>query len=34
MNEVMIQQNVRTTSGNHLEGKHEKKVDISSKIKM
>jgi hypothetical protein len=34
MNEIMRQQNVRTTSGTHLEGKHMKKVDNSSKIKM
>jgi hypothetical protein len=29
----MIQQNVRTSSGTHLEGKHKNQVDISSKIK-
>jgi hypothetical protein len=34
MNEIIIQQNVRTKSGTHLEGKRKMKIDISYKIKM
>lgn len=30
----MMQQNVRISSDTRLEGKHKKKVDISTKIKM